>query len=953
MRFVLFLLSVLPLHGAQSVIVGTQSTLSLPGQGDTRMEFRIHGWGASGTLLSAGSSGLRAYRDNSTNELWLIDDRDVVGNVCKFSLAGRTDVLARAQRDTTTNVFLCEVWNVDGSGYAYFEYAMTPGAALSFPGEIGAAPSTLAWWRIHTTLLPRNSRPPTAVGLGPLYADWRFEGNSNDSSGNGRNWTLTGATYSGTPAFGPVSSPRTANAPVFAARKALKVGTVEGLDGTASFSQGDVDTLTYLWQQIAGPATLYLSDRTIAAPKLRAPMPGQYTVRLRVTDPGGATAIADLDVGAIATDGQGVVIVPSSVAAIFPSMTAWGTSPWPWLDDRHVWLSEFYGGLLDTDYAAVWRTAQPGTITTTDNSATITGSGTTFLTTFACNGSDYIITRYTDATGTRYRGYNVASCASNTSLTINGGSNLIAVERPQAGFDVGSGMLYGKMTISEVSRWTGPSTNVNYYDNVLAHYAAYYRTGLTKHRDFARELADRWIENPLWDVGRKEGAYAMARPRLHSLVGLMVRAADGKPEYWTRMEYIIDKDLPLLSSTAVIEDVREDAYRLHFTALGALYHPNPTKQSTYLGAVTSSITSRWGPQRKPGGNWYIGYNYAVSTAEVVNGNPAVTSAGAFTESVMCSTTAHGADRGQAVVWFSNSITNGDNRAYRCIWNNANSITLTDEAGNPTPYQGTTGTKQWQSTRMSPTWEPGLIGQGTAPYQLGMAGQVMAMVYRATNNATIIDWVTGAVDWIISTGYMASSKGIWYGREYPMCEPDPSIRIYCAGGDGDLGSRAYLGEVVGAFAAAELLSPNSARRTRGDEHVAVNMGKLGGPQSITGMWNTEIDNGFTQTSKKAKDFGFWFGFGGVSNWLGARLGGLVPPDIVSVRVTFRLADVAGAIQARVSVLSPSGATTQTTCTTSPCAVTVDRRQGTHAYTTEYLSAGGAVLARSETDYIHFR
>jgi hypothetical protein len=54
--------------------------------------------------------------------------------------------------------------------------------------------------------------------------------------------------------------------------------------------------------------------------------------------------------------------------------------------------------------------------------------------------------------------------------------------------------------------------------------------------------------------------------------------------------------------------------------------------------------------------------------------------------------------------------------------------------------------------------------------------------------------------------------------------------------------------------------------------------------------------------------------------------------------------------QVLVTAPSGAQTTYSCSSQPCAVTVDDRQGAHWYQIKYLSAGGAVLSQSQPDLL---
>ena len=94
---------------------------------------------------------------------------------------------------------------------------------------------------------------------------------------------------------------------------------------------------------------------------------------------------------------------------------------------------------------------------------------------------------------------------------------------------------------------------------------------------------------------------------------------------------------------------------------------------------------------------------------------------------------------------------------------------------------------------------------------------------------------------------------------------------------------------------------------------------------------------------AKEFGSNAGAGLADTYLAYRLGGLAAASNRTVSVNLDLAAIPNAPKARISVWSPAGVEAITTCSTSPCAVTVDARQGRHTYRVDYLSAGNAVLA----------
>ena len=101
---------------------------------------------------------------------------------------------------------------------------------------------------------------------------------------------------------------------------------------------------------------------------------------------------------------------------------------------------------------------------------------------------------------------------------------------------------------------------------------------------------------------------------------------------------------------------------------------------------------------------------------------------------------------------------------------------------------------------------------------------------------------------------------------------------------------------------------------------------------------------------AKWPGFYFGMGGFfsNSWPAVRQGGVAPAVPRTVDVTCNLSSVTNATQCRVTLTKPDGSTVTNTCSTSPCAVTADAREGDHLLKVEYLSASNAVLAAGEPE-----
>jgi hypothetical protein len=97
----------------------------------------------------------------------------------------------------------------------------------------------------------------------------------------------------------------------------------------------------------------------------------------------------------------------------------------------------------------------------------------------------------------------------------------------------------------------------------------------------------------------------------------------------------------------------------------------------------------------------------------------------------------------------------------------------------------------------------------------------------------------------------------------------------------------------------------------------------------------------------KWYGFFFGVGASWRWPAQRQGGVKAAQERAVFVGFDLASVHSAAGVEIVVTAPSGAQATYACSSSPCEVTVDDRQGSHLYRMHYLSQGGQVLAQSQT------
>jgi hypothetical protein len=719
------------------------------------------------------------------------------------------------------------------------------------------------------------------------------------------------------------------------AAQAGRDGSVRGgfsytLDGSKSIGDSE---LAYFWQQTAGPSTVEWSGHFSINPTVSRLVAGQYTFQLQVRDQAGQTGTDTVNIGVVGTTDGGRVLTGNAVVdTILGPLLAFGQSPWPWFDDRHKALADFFGNLLvtDADWSAQWNTALPGQIGVTNGSATVTGVGTTFQTHF-CGGagntapdeSYTFVVWYLQGTTYGRANYGVSRCASQTELTLS--SNYTTTSGTASGLSYARWHSYGT--------WIGNSTNINFYDNVLAYYALYYRTGLTIYRDYARTLADAWYTMPYVDKGLptiKDGSINMY-PRNLALSGLILRAVDGKPEYWDGLEPILDVTAARIQYTTELYDIRETGYDVAYVALGALFCPDSGKRTLYTTALQSALVNRWQPQQQPNGNWrMIAYGYdswdaQPGTVTVTNGSSLVTGSGTNWDS--------GRTDGK-FFWVLD-----DTAYYTATYNSPTQVSL------DRPYAGPTASgKEW-------AFHGDLVGRGTQPFQMGIVATAWNWAYLALNaagsshTATARKFVLDAADWIADYGVSPTAKGLYYARGFLNCEPISDGNPNC--GAGSVEDARYLNsEVIRAFTSAFLLTGDPKYLARGDQLFGAVWGKDGGPQSDSIYVSEYADGGWTFATKKAKNLGFGFGFGFGSGWPAARAGTPPPATGRAVSVAMDLASVPNAARVRVTLRAPDGTATEVTCSASPCTTVADERQGDDLLRLEYLSSSDKVLATSD-------
>jgi hypothetical protein len=240
--------------------------------------------------------------------------------------------------------------------------------------------------------------------------------------------------------------------------------------------------------------------------------------------------------------------------------------------------------------------------------------------------------------------------------------------------------------------------------------------------------------------------------------------------------------------------------------------------------------------------------------------------------------------------------------------------------------------------------------GIKTHELQWAAEVGAV--NPTGFAALRD---EAAAWVQSAGYDPVTQGFLYCRVMQACEPvtstpasplfdyrTPNISYGLAPSSISMARQltAEANVAIPVYYAANL---TAAAKTWGDTVY----GSLWGypPYTASGYYSSPYQGSNLADVNLAsyKWTGFNFGMGMAHQWPAARLGGVQPAAPAMTAVAFNLTNHAGAASAEVTVTAPSGATAQYVCSTSPCSVSLDRRQGAHWVQVAYLNSSGTLLS----------
>jgi hypothetical protein len=825
-------------------------------------------------------------------------------------------------------------------------------------------------WVNQSTLESEVDTPSQPVDLGGVYYPLRADGTTGPGVTRVTLRAAEAAILMKNPILPQGPSPICDAGP----QQTLRAGHPAQLDGSRSNAKDGGGGLTYFWQQLSGPKRVRWSSRSAPQPTVTGLVFGSYVFQLTVTDGSGQSGVCTVKHGAVATDDSGVVITNNAaVDALLGPLVRLGENPWPWFDDRHKADADLQIAGMDTNYPAWWDAPGPGTVTVTGGSSTLTGNSTTFTTTFCQgpgspntpkSGAAIAVWYNTGVSGqTGRRMSSVTGCADDTHLTVDDAWD-------GTGAPAGSGLNYaaddGATHYATNWGWGQADSPGNYYDNVAAYYALYYRSGIDDYLVAARKLADRVWRSPMVDRGASlipdhSGRYGFTG-RSISAMGLALRALElqGTPsDMWPGLHRIWDAFTGYLNSTDKnrgpgMWDTREEAYHLAMISYCAMLDTDPAYRSNCKATVSNSFANIWTPFLNPDGSWPQLFASASSwdtqtSVSLANGSKSVVGNG----------TLWTAGNFPGTIWFTNDPHNGppnnsagDSNVYTATFVDATHLML------ERPYEGTSGTHGWATISGS-----GLLGWGAQPTQTGLLAAAFDLAAKAVadtypgDSALAHQYNVTAANWIRTYGYWPLKSGMYTGAQGVNCRaPISDNNVSCTGGNAADQARVLSAEALRGVMTAYAYSHDGTLRDFADTLYNAMFAKPGTCPAGSavcapdGAYLTGMDAGGSMMTSSPPEgnkwLGMFFGFNNLSAWPAYRGGGLQPFAGQTAYVAFNLGGVRGAMKARITATEPSGKTDEIECSSSPCAVTLDRRQGKHLIEVKYLSGSGSVLASTE-------
>lgn len=306
---------------------------------------------------------------------------------------------------------------------------------------------------------------------------------------------------------------------------------------------------------------------------------------------------------------------------------------------------------------------------------------------------------------------------------------------------------------------------------------------------------------------------------------------------------------------------------------------------------------------------------------------------------------------------SNADTADLQNSFNCVYNSSSSLTLDH------PWPGSTGGSYFG-------FFGNIDGYGQQPFYNGINDYRIGVLSRATAPAlgslpaTYLGYANGIGGWIKSTGFNMPTLTTNYGRGYQFCEPamtasatgfdyqSPGCNYSASSINSETTGREQNAEISNAFSDYYINNTNSGNMTWGNQAYGAIWGNpaynTGGVyfDAASAANNLAPTNLNAASIEGGKWYGFFSGMGMLHRWPAVRLGGVAPPDVRTVNVPYSLTGVTGASKVEVTVTEPTGIATSVTCTSSPCTVSVDYRQGNPNLEIDVENSGGSIIAKGD-------
>ncbi|HEX5705149.1 MAG TPA: hypothetical protein VFX97_18260 [Pyrinomonadaceae bacterium] len=293
--------------------------------------------------------------------------------------------------------------------------------------------------------------------------------------------------------------------------------------------------------------------------------------------------------GSSPTVKAGQIQYPSSEVAFIcgPQLKAGSPlNPFAWFDSTQ----NSQGHVQGREAPRIAPRVLTGVVSIRPNSRVVSGEGTRFLVEVDPNGPAPFFNgwlRIRDA-GVE-REVKVASVQSDTQLTLTAPWKFQDVRNANAD-------TYHRDTYH--ASWNYDHyLRASYYDTALVEYINFYRTGDASFREYARKIADSLWGSQYMNFGTVTEGRNHLPPRSQAFAGLMLRALDGKPEYWDYLQREVratfDNWLKLRRNNPTLYyDIREDGYAQLYAVMLARVLPDryPLHANGTLKSATGVAT---------------------------------------------------------------------------------------------------------------------------------------------------------------------------------------------------------------------------------------------------------------------------------------------------------------------------------------------------------------------------